>query len=433
MYRSTRQAARWLLLISLSAAWCGTTTTLALDIDGVQPAAMDQPRINLMLRRPSSPRFLTANASGTLTSNIEAFLDTGASGVTLSLHTADLLGIQNEKAKTDAPPPAGEEARFDDVGVGGATPFAISEPLLMAVAPSGIDPDNGSGAVDPNLYPQKYGPLRTEVGPLTQSSDLLASLAIADLDVVGMPAMMNKVVVMDMTSVNKLSDKMGTALYDRRSSELKQLPPSKLHVRLSYASFEKYTATTPADALPPTLAPSPFIGPGPFGAGSSPPLTLTHHGKTVTGTWLLDTGAVASMISKKAAQQLGVTYAADASNSDHPRLIGVPIDGQFTLHIAGIGGGKTAAGFYLDQLSLVTTEHEPLRYLHAPVLVADITIEDQKTHQQVTLDGVFGMNFLTASAKLDMSSLLGDFGNITKGAFRRVVLDQPAGLMGLTE
>ena len=139
------------------------------------------------------------------------------------------------------------------------------------------------------------------------------------------------------------------------------------------------------------------------------------------------------MISKKAAERLGVTYAPDAETSDHPKLLGVPVEGQFTLRIAGVGGGKTAAGFYLDQLALTTTEHEPLRYLHAPVLVADITIKDQKSGQEVTLDGVFGMNFLAPSAKLDMSSLLGDVGNLTKGAFRRVVLDQGAGTLGLQE
>jgi hypothetical protein len=61
----------------------------------------------------------------------------------------------------------------------------------------------------------------------------------------------------------------------------------------------------------------------------------------------------------------------------------------------------------------------------------DITVKDPATGQEVTLDGVFGMNFLVASAKVDEAALLPDIDNLTPGAFRWVVYDQDAGLLGL--
>jgi hypothetical protein len=65
-----------------------------------------------------------------------------------------------------------------------------------------------------------------------------------------------------------------------------------------------------------------------------------------------------------------------------------------------VGGSKKSAGFFLDSLALPTREKEPIVYKRAPVFVTDITVENSKTHEKMTLDGVFGMNFLVASAKL---------------------------------
>src|ERR1700722_12731229 len=104
---------RWRLALRLFIAIVGATTTArAEDIDGVQPAAVDQPRVNLVLRRaPKGPVLSTKpNADGTF--NIEAFLDPGASSVVLSPSTADQLSVSHEKHTTN-------ETRFVDIGVGG--------------------------------------------------------------------------------------------------------------------------------------------------------------------------------------------------------------------------------------------------------------------------------------------------------------------------
>jgi hypothetical protein len=155
-----------------------------------------------------------------------------------------------------------------------------------------------------------------------------------------------------------------------------------------------------------------------------------HQGKTAKGSWLLDTGAVASMISLHQAAAIGISYMPGTSGTGDPQLLGVPADQQFTLDVGGIGGQTKTAGFYIDKLVLATREGKPITFLHAPVLVNDITVKDAASGRTFTLDGVFGMNFLVASAKVE-GGLLPDITHMTPGAFRWIVFDQPAGELGL--
>ena len=432
------------LAIAVVMAALASGPAAALDIEGVQPAALDQPRVNVLVQRAAGKQILVATVDGQRTANVEAFLDTGASSSVLSFHTVNELGVVGEKTTK------GNPVRFSDVGLGGESQFAVSEPLLLSIGPSNSDPDIPTDARSLAVqYPVTSGPVRTEIGPLTQSNDLLASLAVADLDVVGEPVIGGRVIVMDMSGVNRVSDKIHTTLVDPRNKSMASLiPPTKLHVKLSHANFAAFTKIAPAGADGPTLASNPFIGPAPVTtAGSarqndaaSPPagggtstLLASFAGKSIAGSWLLDSGAVSSMISQKNAAALGIHYDPKTVDSDHPRLLGISVDKQFTMSVAGVGGaGRHAAGFFLDTLVLRTTEGEPLRFVHAPVLVTDITLKDQTDGHLYTLDGVLGMNFLTASAKLDTSALLPDVTNLTAGAFRYVVIDERAGILGVT-
>ena len=65
------------------------------------------------------------------------------------------------------------------------------------------------------------------------------------------------------------------------------------------------------------------------------------------------------------------------------------------------------------------------------MLVNDISVIDPKTHEQFTLDGVFGMNFLVASANVT-GGLLPDIGNMTEGPFTMIVIDHARGFLGVT-
>src|SRR5215207_8817138 len=108
----------------------------AVDIEGVQPAALDQPRVNLHLRREKAGKPLVAKKLGEETINVQAFLDTGASGVMLSTTTADALGVRRAKA-------GDTNVVFHDVGVGGSDAFHVAEPVFVFLAPFGRsgDPD----------------------------------------------------------------------------------------------------------------------------------------------------------------------------------------------------------------------------------------------------------------------------------------------------
>ena len=133
-----------------------SSPALAAEIEGVQPAALDQPRVNLHLRRAADGPPLAAKKLGEETINVQAFLDTGASGVMLSTTTADALGVKRATAKS------GETVVFHDVGVGGSDEFHVGEPLFVRIAPFGRtgEPD------DAEEYPVRVGPLRPQVGPL---------------------------------------------------------------------------------------------------------------------------------------------------------------------------------------------------------------------------------------------------------------------------
>lgn len=400
------------------------------DIEGVQPAALDQPRINLIARRqPGGPVLM---AGGQTAFNVEAFLDTGASGIMLSSHTAEQLGIRRETATAAGGKPGA--VVFEDVGVGGGDQFAVSEPLQFSLAPYAPSANVEDADAIPTTYTQAVGPFRAEIGPLGDKGDLLTQLAMADLDVVGMPAIRGKIVVMNVKPVNSFSDTIRTTLYDAKTE---RAPALKWHVKLSQGSFTRFTRLAPATAQPPELASNPFIGPNPVplsdaqaAADKTPPLLMVHNGKSISASWLLDTGAAASMISRTNAQALGVSYAPDTWGTDHPVLLGVPAARQFTLTVGGIGGSKKAAGFFLDELRLATAEGQPLVFKRAPVLVSDITVKDQATGREFTLDGVFGMNFMVASCMVDESALLPDMKNMTASAFEEIVIDEPGGWLG---
>jgi hypothetical protein len=411
-----------------------------LDVEGVQPAALDQPRINLCLRRdPKGPPLAAkGDAAGALAAllgggkgkdagdakviNIRAFLDTGASGVMISKPTADALGIKPAAAGSS-------RVTFHDVGVGGTQAFGVSEPLHVALAPT----NGGDEPADPSQYAQPFGPVRVQLSTANGLMDKLTG----GLDVIGMPAMKGRVVVLDPRPVDSMADTMHAVVLDALRNRA-EIPKVDRTVALSYASFARFTRTEPAEAQGPTLADNPFVGPSPVAgkgakpqaaaAGAIPPIVITLNGKRSSGSWLLDTGAAASMISEAQARALGITYADDG----HAKLLGVPENEQFSLDIGGVGGQKKAAGFFLDTLTLPTRERDPIVYKHAPVLVMDITVEDPKTKEQITLDGVLGMNYFVASANVKgAGGLLPDINNLTAGPYALIVFDEPGATLGL--
>jgi hypothetical protein len=379
------------------------STALADDaIEGVQPAALDQPRIFMCLRRDARGKALETSDKEAL-SGIEAFLDTGASGIVLSSDTCAKLGVKSELTR------AGQPISYEDVGVGGTEKFTVAEPLFFALAPY----PNGD---DPTNYDKPFGAIRAQIRP---ESGILALIA-PGMDVAGMPAMAGKVVVIDTKPLAQM-DKLHTIVVPLGD---RSIPKTNLHVSLSYVSFARFTKTSPASAIGPNVGGNPMIGPDPFRSNDNrKPIVVTHHGKSASGTFLLDTGAATSMISTKLARQLGIKLTVDGAP------IGIAKERRFSLPIGGLGGQKNASGLFFDRLEIPTTQVQPIAYAGAPLLICDITVVDAEKNS-FTLDGVLGMNYLVASAEIT-GGLLPDVGKISDSPFRYLVIDHVRGQLDL--
>jgi hypothetical protein len=478
------------LLLLCSTAW-------AIVIPDVQMAALDQPQINIMLQLNaidpndvplSAPYtdFLTNDSGRTI--SIQAYFDTGASGILLShetyttLQTASGLSGVSPSTTTAAsnstqlmmpamaalvgslqgtPPAAGSvPVLYSDVGVGGVQTFNVSNQVYLSMAPFNPDMNGLLGPV-PNgpleqksTYTQTIGPVRMQLS----QSDNPTSPMLA-LDVVGTPAMAGKVVVMDPKPVENLfafmadptnldtnfDFSMHTSVFNSPApgTTNPNIPTTNHHVKLSYGNFQQFTTVTPGGATGPDMAGNPFIGPDPVAKLSTdhtPGITVTrkinlNQTDSATGSFLFDTGAAASMISSVMAGKLGVHV---TQTDNGPVLVddnSTPLDGQFQLTVSGIGGDTKVAGFHLSSLLLPTTEgatnpNENLTFTDVPVLVSDISLLNPETNESLTLDGVFGMNMLVASTEVIEGADL-PFGAMSSGAFNWIVFDQTHGILGL--
>ncbi len=400
----------------------------------VQPVAVDQPQINGLLQVPGGPPTDPIY-------NIQAFLDTGSSGVLISNESAAVLNLNNLVVDGN-----GNPVTFSDVGIGGSDDFHVTQPMNVQI---------GSFPTAGPPYNQTFNSLHLEVGPLPPPTDP----NLQNLDVFGMPVMSGKVTVIDPKPANELFDYTHSYIYNpgtpfnaSAAGTDPGIPTTNHHVLLSYGQFDRFTQVTPAGFPGATFVHNPFIGPNPVAqldpnppVDNTPPVTFDYNGLHSSGSFLFDTGAVTSFISQHEAANLHVRYVAGTFGTATPKLEtfdpanpaapGTLVANQFTLAVGGIGGTVTSAGFFLDHMILHTQEGSPsdadpnnIRFVSAPVLVDDISVEDPNTLQTLTLDGDFGMNYLMTSVNLNPD---GTFGAFAVGAFNWITLDEPNGVLGL--
>lgn len=387
----------------------------ALTISGVQPAALDQPQVHMLLRREPGEEPLTDILELGFFAVRTAFLDTGASGVIFTTDTVDFLALSAEP-----------EVIVTEIGIAGTADFGLAESLFLSVAPTSALVNIS----DPNAYDQSIGPVRAQLG------------GGSPVDIIGMPLIDNRVVVMDPKPLNLfitdgLLDTMRTYIYApntpyraTRADSDPGIPPTSLHVRLSFADFSSAVKVTPDGSPQPTLAANPFIGADPTApsvpADAPPGVTISYQGVQGAnlGSYLLDTGAAGSFISTAEAAKVKVRYRAGTEGSANPVLefidSGLAVPNQYQLTIGGVGGTLTVAGFLLESLTLQTVEGEPVVFTNAPVAVLDIGTDD------LVLDGVLGMNFMLASAFFDGFNI----GPFALGAFDFVVYDDQNAELG---
>ncbi len=429
-----------LALVALCALLGAARVALAVDIEGVQNGSIDAPKVVAVIQRPGAEGPIEVEGD---VAAIPAFLDTGSSGMIIRPSFADALGVDELPGVT-----------FSDVGLGGTVDFDVSEELIVRVAPNPF-----AEPTEVSSYNHNVGPLRTQIGPPGPQDPLLS-----DTNIFGMPAMVNKVTVIDPKPLNLLltsgfleGDFISTYIYDPgtpfnpgTADTDPGIPTTSHHVQLSYGDFERFTETTPPGSPTVQLEHNPFIGPNPVAQleddvpPGPPPVVIGFNGLQTSGSFLLDTGAQASFISSILAEQLNVRQVPstiglgdpvlEVFDPLNPELPGVEIESQFDLLIGGIGGITTVPGFFLDFMTLPTIEgsaaaDDPnnIRYIGAPVLVADIGLEDPDTGDFLVLDGIFGMNFLVASQFIDGFEL----GSAALGPFNWVTFDEPNGILGL--
>ena len=347
------------------------------NIDGVFEAALDLPRILFLLKRdPNGPPL---EYMGNFELNW-AFLDTGASGILLSRETVDYLEISIDP-----------NAQYADVGIGGMEFFDVSEPLYI-----GTDDFDDLDPYDPDHY-LLSGPWRFQVkqyyaGPWPDEP----------IDILGIPVMAGKTVVLNAEGPNRLEYFSA----DIKESNDPAIPEIDFTIPLR---FEKYIMPKDPNNIPPlpVLAYNPVID----------NITAEYDGISTTGNWLFDTGATISLMSVSQAAVLGLTD----SNGDPL----IPPD--FLLPVGGIGGQVEIPGFQIDNLIIPTLNGYNLAFNNARIGVYDIGITDEATGEFIILDGVFGSNFLCASAKFDE---FGGLVDLAEGAFKKVVIDMRNGLLG---
>jgi hypothetical protein len=347
----------------------------------------------------------------------EGFLDTGTSGVLISLEFADLLGVQPAKAADGV-----TKVRFYDVTVDGEKAFGVSEPLFVSIGPSPLASEPAYNDL-PGINSVFTAPLpvRTQLG-LTAVTGLFEE----PRNVIGMPVLAGKAMVVDATSYTHFVD-TGDPFQNLPALQTSvhaptdpTIPATGFTVKLSYASFDAFTRVDPVGSVGPTLAHNPFIGRNPLApadpVNDPPPVVLTRDGAgagpalTASGNYLLDTGAQVSFISSEQALALHVEIADDGTGSlalfDTDTHQQIP--GQFSTEISGTDpGGSTIFGFNLGTL-VIPAEQGNLVFTDVPVFIIDVALKDAAGNAFL-LDGDIGMNLFLPNQSLDFSATAAGF------------------------
>jgi hypothetical protein len=227
-------------------------------------------------------------------------------------------------------------------------------------------------------------------------------LLTGPLDIIGMPAMTGRVVVLDSAATNNL----GYFAADILRPDDPTIPATHLQIPLRLRNFVH--GSDPRNIPPlPTTAPNPVID----------NIVVRYGDRASRSTWLLDTGGTVSLISTRQAARLGLV-----------REDGTPIvKPDFSLPLGGIGQMTMAPGYEITEMVVPAAFGRNLIVKRARLGVHDIAFYDEDKQKMSVLDGIFGSNFLCASAK--MEGLLPS--DVSETVLDKVVIDMSRAVMGL--
>lgn len=345
--------------------------------------AIDQPRVTVQFGYPSaSPTQFFPDGYG-----FTMILDTGASGYLLAAGAhQDLFG--------EPLPPYPIAGNYFEQGVGGFEPVQVTHPMQATISAFlGLEDILGSGGTPPGGVGTVIDPdARAVAAPL---------LNIGSFDgIIGMPAMANNAVVIDLAAMSS-----GEFGFDY------------IHAGFT-GNVDGYLTPPPANAAVHTFNFSKFVvdaslgqdgGDGPLPSTQNLPVLggvgLTSGGLTSNnGSFLFDTGAQITMISREKALALGID----------------PDAAQEFITVGGVGGEIEVPLVKLDTITLNTANGIDSLVLH-DIAVGIIDIPG------LPVDGILGFNaFTTGYLPLVLAGLGVEIGGVTSGAhgaFLEMVLD----------
>ena len=412
------------LVLSAALAVCFAAPAAGDDIVVNSPgwnipaSAIDQPRLSAVLTDGG-----TVITDGGKAVVFDAFADTGASGFVISNLSA--LGYPAAILTPEVPSlgldgvPAGEfVGYFTETGVGGTELGDVTKSLgVMAI--------NGEiGVVTGDNYAAYSGDFAdygehalwvrrsAGAGEVIEVSGTLA--ATSPLNVIGMPVISQRVMVMDPTPT------MAADIFSLGLIKTYLLPASdpgipSTSITLATA-MRDFTGATPLGETTPAQANNPVV----LDVGVSYTPGGGGPANTVTGQeWLFDPGASSSFVGLQAAWDLGlIPDGMTIANFlvQHEAASGI------VLQIGGIGDAVDAPLLTVDEIRIpIVGTGDDLVWQDVDILVVDVT----------GLAGVFGMNMLIPSLTLDIDmndpldydDLLGLFDSISPGPFDTIVFD----------
>lgn len=404
-FRARTPLARHLALLALTAG--GSSAAHGYDVVVTDPAygrvnasAIDQPRLYAVLTDPLAGNaiktWFNPDSAAVEPVFLTAFVDTGASGFAISqLHASGLYDVASLSLQaTDY------VGAYTETGIGGTELGDVSRSFGVRVVSGPVDQIDPGNLASYVAYGDFHLWVRREVGT-SEVIDLGVLLGgesyfQADpINLIGMPVIRQRRLVLDATPIfHPLEAESGLGTYLLAPGAIE--PPTQLTVALRLQDFIP-SSPPPGEVLPSHSA-------NPLVSG----VTLTHTGGSVSGDWLLDTGAGSSFASFATAKACGLipsnyaTLAAFMADYTGP-----------TAAIGGVGGSLTVPILEVTRISVSTREGATLVWENVDVLIADVA----------GLAGIFGMNLLIPAVTVDPANPLGSLFDISPGIFRSVVID----------
>lgn len=337
----------------------------------VHAFGLDQPELNAVLTDGNS--IIYDQGQPVI---FEAFVDTGASGFVISYlqargYSMDLGGEGDILSLGLDGSPAGEfVGTYTETGIAGNEVGDISRPFGVRV----LNGQAGMGSVDNLDQFVSYGQhglwVRQEMG-----IEENAIFAVEPMNIIGMPVIRQRVMVMDPTPLAN-DDRMITNLLPRNDPGI---PKTNIGLSVYLKNFSQEAPATLSQS------PNPMI--------RDITIASTQTGQRLVDSnneWLFDTGSGGSFISFAKAKAIGLIPDSYATLDEYMASYTGP-----TATVGGIGGITTVPMVTVDEVHARSTTGIDIVWQNVKAMVIDVA----------GLDGVFGMNLALPAITIDMGDL----------------------------